>query len=134
MKRSILVVAVMAAMALSVTPSRAAVNVITSPPGAVNLAENSGGEDAAANGGYISPVSIAVSAGPVTYVNLDPLGFGGHDVTSVAKKAGVPLFKSATVDGGETATVEGLENAEQGVVYEFFCSIHPNMKGSLVVV
>lgn len=56
-----------------------------------------------------------------------------HDVTAnVAGKDGKPLFASKTTGSGKTEVVEGAQYLTEGH-YDFFCSIHPNMKGSLHV-
>lgn len=44
-----------------------------------------------------------------------------------------PLFWSATITAGETTEVLGLERLRSGRQYPFFCSIHPSMKGTMVV-
>ena len=56
-----------------------------------------------------------------------------HDVTATQNGPdGKPLFKSAETDGGKTSTVEGAQYLTAGH-YDFICSIHPNMKGSIHV-
>lgn len=56
-----------------------------------------------------------------------------HDVTaSVTSADGKPLFKTATVASGKDAFVEGSQYLTEGH-YDFYCSIHPNMKGSIHV-
>jgi plastocyanin len=56
-----------------------------------------------------------------------------HDVTATQNGPdGKPLFKSAETDGGKTSTVDGSQYLTAGH-YDFICSIHPNMKGSIHV-
>lgn len=46
-----------------------------------------------------------------------------------------PLFWSELIQGPAASTpVLGLEDAEVGATYEFYCSIHPYMRGTLTVV
>lgn len=56
-----------------------------------------------------------------------------HDVTSVDQgAAGRPLFASATVGFGSEVPVVGAESLSAGS-YDFICSIHPYMKGTVTV-
>ena len=69
--------------------------------------------------------------GPLSFVNLDPVQ---HDVVSEAKGPdGRPLFASKLTGLGEVAPVNGLDKVSSGQTYPFFCSIHPGMRGNLVV-
>ena len=69
--------------------------------------------------------------GSLTFVNLD---LAKHDVRSVELgPGGGPLFSTPLIDFGETAEVTGLENVTSGKAYEFFCTIHPGMRGNLTV-
>jgi plastocyanin len=43
-----------------------------------------------------------------------------------------PLFWSALIGTGATTQVLGLGEIEAGRTYEFYCTIHPSMKGTLV--
>lgn len=82
--------------------------------------------------GYSTPVMVAQKGGTLTYMNFDA---ASHDV--VARQEGpdgLPLFKSALIGLGRTAAVEGLDRVEAGSSYAFFCSLHPNMTGTLVIV
>jgi plastocyanin len=60
----------------------------------------------------------------VTYINGDVVR---HNVVSTQG-----LFRSALINTGETATVEGAEKLEPGT-YEFLCEPHPGMRGQLTV-
>ena len=56
-----------------------------------------------------------------------------HDVTARLKGSdGAPLFASPTVDGGQSAEVAGARHLTTGQ-YAFYCSIHPDMTGTLTV-
>lgn len=66
----------------------------------------------------------------VTFQNMDTVP---HDVTAAGKGAdGKPLFQSAQVGTGQSATVEGVQYLTTGS-YPYVCSIHPNMKGTITV-
>jgi plastocyanin len=66
----------------------------------------------------------------VAFTNLDAIS---HDVTASTKGAdGKPLFSSPLGGPGTTADVAGTEYLTTGN-YDFGCSIHPNMKGTLTV-
>ncbi|MGH2729256.1 MAG: cupredoxin domain-containing protein [Actinomycetota bacterium] len=96
--------------------------------------------------GWATPVVVAQSGGDVTVVNDD---VAPHNLVasedylpakvakktawcSAFKKKSCPLFWSETITIGETTQVQGLENIATGQ-YEFFCSIHPGMTGTLVI-
>ena len=46
---------------------------------------------------------------------------------------GKPLFHSKLIGLGEAADVEGVDRLQSGRSYEFFCSVHPGMRGTLAV-
>ena len=67
----------------------------------------------------------------VTFNNSDRTAF--HDVTADKDGSdGKALFASATIEGGKTAPVEGVEFLTTGD-YGFHCSVHPFMTGTLHV-
>jgi plastocyanin len=80
---------------------------------------------------YQNP-NVEIDAGEaVTFMNLDLTA--NHDVTSVDVGAGAqPLFSSATVGFLATVPVEGADALDAGT-YEFLCSIHTFMSGSITV-
>jgi outer membrane protein assembly factor BamB/plastocyanin len=81
--------------------------------------------------GYATPVMITRVGGPLSFVNLDPVQ---HDVTSEEKGPdGRPLFASKLSGIGEVAPVEGMDRVKSGQTYPFLCSIHPGMRGNLIV-
>lgn len=98
--------------------------------------------------GYATPVIVVQQGGELGYANLDIVQ---HDVVQDVKADGIynkkrkgrwcksfkkkecPLFWSARAGLGDTVPVEGLDNVEPGQVYTFFCTLHPGMKGSLIV-
>lgn len=103
---------------------------------------------------YAPPAVLVARDEPLTYVNLDA---NRHDVVArVYAGAGkrethvrpdgsapwcadfegdCPLFWSELIAGpGSSTPVLGLEDAEVGATYEFYCTIHPYMVGTLTVV
>jgi polyvinyl alcohol dehydrogenase (cytochrome) len=85
----------------------------------------------AASTGYATPAMTTQKGGPLTFLNLDNVQ---HDVVSVQKGPdGNPLFRSKLIGLAETAPVEGLDKVQSGQTYEFYCSVHPGMRGNLIV-
>lgn len=97
--------------------------------------------------GFATPVVVAAQGEAITFANADvaPHNFVADDVYLSKKQSKTarwcsaftsktcPLFWSATVSAGEQADVEGIEYLEAGQQYPFFCSLHPGMKGTLVI-
>lgn len=97
--------------------------------------------------GFATPVVVAAQGEGITFANADPaphnfVADGVYLSKKDAKKArwctsftakACPLFWSPTIAAGETTEVEGLERLEAGAQYPFFCSVHPGMKGTLVI-
>jgi polyvinyl alcohol dehydrogenase (cytochrome) len=80
---------------------------------------------------YATPVMVTSVGGPLSFANFD---LPQHDVVSVAKAPdGRALFQSRLAGVGEVAPVEGLDRVKSGSTYEFFCSLHPGMRGNLLV-
>lgn len=78
--------------------------------------------------------SITIDQGDtITFANNDSSG-ARHDVTATKDGTdGKAVFKSATIDPGKTAPVEGVDFLTAGD-YTYFCSVHPDfMKGTLHV-
>jgi plastocyanin len=97
--------------------------------------------------GFATPAVVASQGEAITYANADiaPHNFIALDVF-LAKKAAkktqwcsaydkgkCPIFWSDTIGAGATTDVRGVENLEAGATYTFFCSVHPNMKGTLII-
>lgn len=123
--------------------------LIPSPAGAAVIAAVPGSFQAT----YATPVVVAPTAAPVTFVNTD---IQPHDVVAKtnfasqadAKKApwcsnfktkkgkktiyNCPVFWSEAVGTGESTSVEGIDGLTSGQQYSFYCSIHPRMTGTLV--
>ncbi|HEX6117697.1 MAG TPA: PQQ-binding-like beta-propeller repeat protein [Solirubrobacterales bacterium] len=85
----------------------------------------------AASTSYATPIATTAVGGTLEFVNLD---LAKHDVQSTEKAPdGTPLFSTPLIDFGETAPIAGLDRVSAGKAYEFFCSIHPGMRGTLNV-
>lgn len=97
--------------------------------------------------GYLTPVMVVERGGELGYANFDIVQHDVvHDVTEdgIANKkkdkwcrnfdrGECPLFWSARAGLGEEVPVRGLRNVKSGEIYTFFCTLHPGMKGRLVV-
>ena len=97
--------------------------------------------------GFLPPVVVVAPGEGITYANADiaPHNFVAYDAFMTKKQARkgkwcsgydsgkCPLFWSQTITAGETTEVLGLENLESGKTYGFYCSLHPGMKGTLIV-
>lgn len=97
--------------------------------------------------GYVPPVVVIAPGEGITYANADiaPHNFvaDGHFMNKKqAKKAKwcsgydkgkCPLFWSPTIALGNSTEVLGLEFVKSGESYAFYCSLHPGMKGTLIV-
>lgn len=116
---------------------------MAAPAGAAVVATGPGGFTA----GFLPPVVVVAEGEGITYANADiaPHNFVAMDAfrtkkaakkaewCSAYKKGKCPLFWSDTIGMGETTEVRGLEPVKAGAQYAFFCTLHPNMKGTLVV-
>jgi polyvinyl alcohol dehydrogenase (cytochrome) len=80
---------------------------------------------------YATPAMVTSVGGPLSFANFD---LPQHDVVSVEKApGGRALFQSRLAGLGEVVPVDGLDRVKAGQTYEFFCSIHPGMRGNLIV-
>jgi plastocyanin len=96
--------------------------------------------------GFTPPAATTVVGGPLEFVNTD---IQPHNVTAakdylprkLAKKAPwckaygtkyCPLFTSKTIAQGATEIL-GTEYLTAGKTYQFVCTVHPKMTGTLVV-
>ena len=96
--------------------------------------------------GFATPVVVVAPGEALTFANAD---VAPHNVTAVdaflskkdAKKSKwctafdkgkCPLFWSPTITAGEQTSVEGLDKLVSGKQYTFICTLHPNMKGTLI--
>lgn len=93
--------------------------------------------------GYAPPVVAVRKGGSLTYVNAD---VAPHDVVTDDVYGPddqpwcrnyplnrCPLIWSNLISLGNSTPVLGLENVTPGATYAFTCSLHPNMRGTLVV-
>lgn len=97
--------------------------------------------------GYLTPVVVIAKGGAVTYTNLDlerhnvvqDVNADGVHGSSKAKwcsqfpKGKCPIFYSPLIGLGQSTAVQGLKYVAPGQVYTFYCTLHPGMKGKLVV-
>jgi polyvinyl alcohol dehydrogenase (cytochrome) len=85
----------------------------------------------AASTTYATPVMVTQVGGPLSFTNAD---IPQHDVISEAVGPdGAPLFRTPLIGIGEVVPVEGIDRVESGRSYGFYCSIHPGMRGTLIV-
>ncbi|MGH2986738.1 MAG: cupredoxin domain-containing protein [Solirubrobacterales bacterium] len=79
---------------------------------------------------YLNP-EVELDAGePLSFLNAD-LG-AAHDVTSVDVAGAKALFASETVGPGTEVPVVGAESLAPGT-YDYLCSVHTFMEGTLAV-
>lgn len=97
--------------------------------------------------GFAPPAVVIAPGEGITFTNGDvaPHNFTAADAMmpkKAAKKAKwcsafdkgrCPLFWSETIATGEATEVQGLDALKSGDQYAFMCTVHPNMKGTLVV-
>ena len=98
--------------------------------------------------GYLTPVIVIQKGDGITYTNLD---LERHNVTQDVSTDGVhgsskrkwcklfpggkcPIFDSPLIGLGQSESVRGLKYVKPGQVYTFYCTLHPGMKGRLIVV
>lgn len=95
------------------------------------------------SGDYTGDTFVVDVAGTLTLVNAD---LRAHDVVSVANgpdsnpwcgryaTGDCPLFASRLAPLGGQAVVEGTEQLTPLESYEFYCSLHPWMTGTLIAI
>ncbi|HET6403846.1 MAG TPA: hypothetical protein VFH78_04310 [Candidatus Thermoplasmatota archaeon] len=131
---SLLLVPVVAA-----SPAALDTRVVALPP---SVDPSTGG--VGMRGGYAPVVVVADVSGTLTFTNLD---IAAHDI--IAKQLGptdnpwcsryvghhfCPLFASPLIGLGKEAVVEGTDQLQPGRTYDFFCSIHHWMTGTIVAI
>ncbi len=117
--------------------------LIAPPPAQATIAAAVPGSTAA---GWGTRVVFAPVDGTVTVVNGD---YADHQLVAdgvylkkkIARKASwcrshpkrsCPVFWSETISTGETTEIQGLEHIEAGAQYDFICTIHRSMTGTLI--
>jgi plastocyanin len=97
--------------------------------------------------GYTAPVVVTERGGEVTYANLD---IARHNLVQDPQADGVagphknpwckgyrkgtcPVFWTPQIGIGQQTEVLGLERVKPGKTYTFFCTLHPGMRGTLIV-
>lgn len=80
--------------------------------------------------GYATPVASTSKGSKFAFRNFDT---AAHNVTARTRASnGNPIFDSDTIALGGVTAVRGVEKLDVGQ-YEFFCTIHPNMTGTLSI-
>ena len=88
--------------------------------------EETAGAEVAMQGNTFQPAEISISAGTtVTWTNEDAVG---HTVTSGTRGSPSGMFDES-VNAGGTFSFTFTESG----TYEYFCSIHPGMDGTVIV-
>jgi len=99
-------------------------------PAATALAASSAQIVAAPGNTYVSSSVEIDQGGRVSFANRD---VSSHDVTARDRAPdGAPLFRSALVAAGGEGPVESVQYLAAGS-YAFYCSVHPQMTGTLRV-
>ena len=91
-------------------------------------------EIVATTGSRYAATEYTIDQGEPLNFRNDDLSGPSHDVASTANGSvrGSFLFASEIVGPGKSSYVEGSQYLTTGR-YDFFCSIHPSMKGTLIV-
>jgi Plastocyanin len=123
----------------TVTPTPEAAGIFIDGPGSTAAGIRTAGGGAAlmaAYSGHFLPGAITLDRGtalqflnPDLFYRLEALG---HTVTEFRTDGGPPRFDSSLVQFGEAKEVAGVSSLGTGR-YEFFCEIHPFMRGVLTV-
>jgi plastocyanin len=125
-------VGVAAILAVAAAPAASA----TAPPALVAVSPPQG-----STLGFATPQLVAVQGQGLSFLNADTMN---HTLTSLATKvvklkyAGkvyvtkVPLFDSGVVASAAQVDVKGVSGLKPGT-YQFWCSMHTGMKGTLTV-
>lgn len=132
MRKLLFFVAVSAVLAATASPAGAAV-AVTGPGGFL--------------AGFVPPIVVIAPGEGITYANADvaPHNFVAYDTFLTKRQAKktkwcsgydagkCPLFWSDTITAGKATEVLGLDKVKSGKSYGFYCSLHPGMKGTLIV-
>lgn len=88
----------------------------------------------ATTGTRFAAAEYTIDQGEPLYFRNDDLSGPSHDVASTANGSvrGSYLFASEIIGQGKTSFVEGSQYLTTGS-YDFICSLHPSMKGTLKV-
>ena len=91
---------------------------------------------------YATKVASVQIGGEITLANgdimrhdvvaSDAFGDGGRPWCSLFPVGRCPIFWSPLTSLGETTTVQGTDQLAPATVYAFYCTLHPQMKGTLV--
>ncbi|MFN2544252.1 MAG: plastocyanin/azurin family copper-binding protein [Actinomycetota bacterium] len=97
--------------------------------------------------GYVTPLVVVKKGGPITYTNVDverhnvvqDVNADGVHGSAKAKwckqfkKGRCPVFYSPLIGLEQSEPVQGLNALKPGKTYTFYCTLHPGMKGKLLV-
>lgn len=93
---------------------------------------------------YATPRAVAETSGELLFVNGDAMrhnvvalrdfGDGSQPWCRSYPVGRCPAFWSALVGFGGDTPVLGLEDLTPGRSYEFYCTLHPGMRGTLLAV
>jgi plastocyanin len=104
-----------------------AVLAIAAPAGYA-ATEGAAGPQITIQGLAFQPKSKVVKPGVlVTWRNRDSVP---HDATATKKAAGKPVFRTRTARGPATLTARAPRKTGR---YAYICTVHPQMRGTLVV-
>ncbi len=93
--------------------------------------------------GYDTPVAVAAKDATPTYVNddlflhnvvaKDAFGPANRPWCAAFPTGRCPLFWTPLIGLAQSTTVRGLDRAEPGAAYAFYCTLHAAMRGTLVI-
>lgn len=93
---------------------------------------------------FATKVAVVPVGGELSFVNADLMrhdvvadgvyGEGDQPWCAFFRANECPLFWSPLASMGETVGVEGLDRLAPATTYAFYCTLHPQMKGTLVAV
>lgn len=126
-----------AALAITLAPGASHANATVTLPASDNY-------------GYLPTDLVVASGAEVTFLNLDPVASpdgAPHNVISRLFRtdknrpwcvnfpgtAKCPLLYTPLISALETAPVQGVADLTPGVEYEFYCTLHSRMVGTITV-
>ena len=119
----------------TVQPTREATGYFSDASGESDATSTGGSGEGtlvvAVNNHFIPEINLD-QGGTLQFVNIDggsDTEFHGHSLTDLRER---PRFTSALVAFPEAGEVKGVSSLAAGT-YNFFCEVHPFMKGRLVV-
>jgi plastocyanin len=122
---------------VTVTPSGESMGIFSGGAVGTRAAGPGASATALALNAHFVPATVTLDhGGSLQFLNpdivLSRLEALGHTLTELRSDGGPPRFDSSLVQFGEVKDVAGVSSLDTGR-YEFFCEIHPFMRGILVV-